>query len=271
MYIGCNWSKSLKFLLEKESVSVDYIKSGAYGTFNEQFSIMRSMRPVLLHGLGYFERAGMENIEIIDFNSANNLIKKCNSPHYAIHLAIKNSDMYPGMTDENIYERMSKQIQIFKNKLTVPLLLENIADTPKEHLITIDHYPYIMPEQISRLLTDNDVSFLLDLTHAKITAQYRGWNIHDYIRALPLNRVAEIHINGSGYDKNGFPEDTHQAMKNEDYKLLEWVLNYTNPNIVSLEYNGVESENEETVTCSLEKQLKEVQNICNSTKKEFNK
>ncbi|MBU3214597.1 DUF692 family protein [Clostridium estertheticum] len=128
-----------------------------------------------------------------------------------------------------------------------------------------------MPEQISRLLTDNDVSFLLDLTHAKITAQYRGWNIHDYIRGLPLNRVAEIHINGSGYDKNGFPEDTHQAMKNEDYKLLEWVLNYTNPNIVSLEYNGVESENEETVTCSLEKQLNKVQNICNSTKREFNK
>ena len=49
MYIGCNWSKSLKFLLENESVSVDYIKSGAYGMFNEQFSTMRSMRPVLLN------------------------------------------------------------------------------------------------------------------------------------------------------------------------------------------------------------------------------
>ncbi|MBU3134313.1 DUF692 family protein [Clostridium gasigenes] len=266
MYIGCNWSKALKYLIEKEAVSVDYIKSGAYGTFNEQFSTMRSMRPVLLHGLGYFERTGMKNIEIVDFNLANDLIKKCDSPHYGIHLSIKNSDMYPGMTDENIYEHMSKQIQIFKNNLKVPLLLENIPDSPKERVITIDHYPYIMPEQFSRLFTDNDVSFLLDITHAKITAQYHGWNIRDYIRQLPLNRVVEIHVNGSGYDKDGFPADTHQAMENEDYELLEWVLNYTNPNIVTLEYNGLDSENEETVISSLARQLNEVQRICNSTK-----
>ena len=258
MYIGCNWSKALKFLIEKDSVKIDYIKSGAYGTFNEQFSNMRSMRPILLHGLGYFERTGMKNIEIIDFNSANNLIRRCNSPHYGIHLAIKNSDMYPGMTDENIYERMSRQIQIFKNKLAVPLLLENIADTPKEHLITIDHYPYIMPEQISRLFTDKDVSFLLDLTHAKITAQYRGWNIHDYIRELPLSRVTEIHINGSGHDKTGYPMDTHQAMEEEDFKLLKWVLERTTPNIVTLEFNEIESENYDAVISSLERQLNRI-------------
>lgn len=53
-----------------------------------------------------------------------------------------------------------------------------------------------MPEQLNRLFIENDVSFLLDLTHAKITAKYRGWDIHDYIRQLSLNRVVEIHVNG---------------------------------------------------------------------------
>lgn len=98
MYIGCNWSKALKFLIEKDAIKIDYIKSGAWGEFNEQFSTMRSMRPILLHGLGYSEDTGMKNIEIIDFNLANNLIKNCNSPHYGFHLAIKNSDMYPCIT-----------------------------------------------------------------------------------------------------------------------------------------------------------------------------
>ncbi|MBU3109583.1 multinuclear nonheme iron-dependent oxidase [Clostridium gasigenes] len=107
---------------------------------------------------------------------------------------------------------------------------------------------------------------MLDITHAKITAQYHDWNIRDYIRQLPLNRVVEIHVNGSGYDKDGFPADTHQAMENEYYELLEWVLNYTNPNIVTLEYNGLDSENEETVISSLAKQLNEIQRICNPTK-----
>lgn len=265
MYIGCNWSKALKFILEKDATKLDYIKSGAYGTFNEQFSTMRSIRPILLHGLGYFEHTGMKDIEMVDFNFANSLIKKCNSPHYGLHLSIKNSDMYPGMTNENIYEHMSKQIQIFKKKLTVPLLLENTPDSPQDRVI-FDHYPYFMPKQFSRLFIDNDVSFLLDLTHAKITAQYHGWNIHDYIRELPLNRVVEIHVNGSSYDKDGFPADTHQAMENEDYKLLEWVLNYTKPHIVTLEYNGIETENDDTIIYSLQNQLMKIQSICNPTK-----
>jgi uncharacterized protein (UPF0276 family) len=262
MYIGCNWSKALKFLLEKDAVKIDYIKSGAYGTFEEEFSTMRSMSPILLHGLGYFEHTGMKNIEKIDFNLANKLIKDCNSPHYGLHLSIKNSDMYPGMTDENIYEHMSKQIQIFKKNIKVPLLLENTPDSPQDRVM-FDHYPYIMPEQFSRLFIENDVSFLLDLTHAKITAQYRGFNIQDYLRQLPLDRVVEIHVNGSGYDKDGFPADTHQAMENEDYKLLDWVLNYANPEIVTLEYNGIATETHEEVIASLEKQLNKIQNICN--------
>ncbi|MCR3760940.1 DUF692 family protein [Clostridium felsineum] len=262
MYIGCNWSNSLKFLIEKNEVKIDYIKSGVYGDFMGQFSNIRSITPILLHGLGYFECAGMKNIDIIDFHFAKNLIKKCGSPHYAIHLAIKNSDIYVGMTDEDIYKRMSKNITMFKKNISVPILLENIPDTPKEHQISIDHYPYIMPDKISRLIIDNNVSFLLDLTHAKITAQYHGFNVYDYIKELPLERVVEIHVNGSGYDENGFPKDTHEAMKNEDYILLEWVLNYTKPKIVTLEYNGIKTEQEDRVRHYLKKQINEIEKIC---------
>lgn len=262
MLIGCNWSKTLKNLIENGSIKIDYIKTGAYGMFDEEFSIMRSLCPILLHGLGYFEHAGMKNIEIVDFNLANTLLKKCGSPHYGLHLSIKKSDMSLGMTEENIYQLMSKQIQTFKNNIEVPLLLENTPDSPQDRVL-FDHYPYIMPEKLRRLLVDNDVFFLLDLTHAKITAQYRGWDIHDYIRQLPLDRVKEIHVNGSGYDKDGFPADTHQAMEDEDYKLLEWALNYTKPDIVTLEYNGIETENDSTIIYSLQKQLNEIYNICN--------
>lgn len=265
MNIGCNWSKALKVLLEKEKVKIDYIKTGAYGMFNEEFAQMRSMRPILLHGLGYFEHTGMKEMEIIDFNLANRLIKECNSPHYGIHLSIENSDMHLGMTDEDIHSHMSKQIQIFKKNIKVPLLLENTPDSPQDR-VKFDHYPYVMPEQLNRLFIENDVSFLLDLTHAKITAKYRGWDIHDYILQLPLNRVVEIHVNGSGYDKEGLPADTHQALEEEDYKLLEWVLNYANPLIVTLEYNGVEAESNDIIMHSLEEQLNKIQEICNPGK-----
>lgn len=262
MYIACNWSKALEILLEKNTIKLDYIKSGAYGNFNEDFEKMRSLRPILLHGLGYYECTGMNNIEIVDFDLANKLIKDCNSPHYGLHLTLKNSDMYEGMYEENIYERMCKNIQLFKNSISVPLLLENIPDTPEDRTIH-DHYPYVKPAQIDRLLADNDVAFLLDISHAKITAQYHGLDVYDYIGQLPLEKIVEIHVNGSGYDKNGFPADIHGSMKDEDYKLLEFVLKRANPYVVSLEYIGTTGENEQTIIDSLEKQLNKLQVICN--------
>jgi uncharacterized protein (UPF0276 family) len=265
MHIGCNWSKALEILIERDVVKIDYIKAGAYGTFNEQFAKMRSLRPILLHGLGNFECTGMNNIEIVDFDLANKLIKDCSSPHYGLHLTLKNSDMHQGMTEENIYEKMCENIQIFKNNMSVPLLLENIPDTPEDRVV-YDHYPYFKPEQIRRLLVDNNVSFLLDITHAKITAQYHRLDVYDYISQLPLDRIVEIHVNGSGFDKDGFPADTHESMKDEDYKLLEWVLNHSKPDIVSLEYIGTKAEDDETIICLLQKQLKQLQSICIQTR-----
>lgn len=261
MYIGCNWSKALKALLEREEVDVDYIKYGDYKDFNKIFTVMRSMRPVLLHGLGYFERAGMKKIEIIDFDRANDIIKKCDSPHYGVHLAIETSDINSDMTDYDIYNRMSSNIKIFKNNIKVPLLVENIPDSYEER-VKFNHYPYIMPEEINQMILENDVSLLLDLTHAKITAKYRGWDVKEYISKLPLSRVREIHVSGSGYDDEGFPKDTHQSMKDEDYELLDWILNYTNPDIVTLEYNGIQDENDDTISNSLKTQLGKIENIC---------
>ncbi|MFL0248944.1 DUF692 family multinuclear iron-containing protein [Clostridium neuense] len=261
MYIGCNWSKALKSLLENNAVKVDYVKSGAFGNFDKEFETMRSMRPVLLHGLGYFENTGMKNIEVIDFNRANKLIKKCNSPHYGVHLAIRNADMHEGMTDEEIYSLMSNHIRIFKDKLEVPLLLENSPDSPTDRTL-FDLYPYTDASKISKIYIDNDVCFLLDISHTKITAKYNEWDIRDYLKRLPLDRIKEIHVNGSGYDKNGFPKDTHQAMQDEEYELLAWVLNYSKPDIVTLEYNGVEGENEELIIRNLEEQLNKINEIC---------
>lgn len=262
MYIGCNWSKALKTLLENNTVKVDYVKSGAFGSFDKEFETMRSMRPVLLHGLGYFENAGMKNIEIIDFNRANELIKKCESPHYGVHLAIRNVDMYKGMSDTAIYERLSKNIKVFKNNLNVPLLIENTPDTTIERKEN-DFYPYFTPQRISELSINNDVYFLLDIAHAKITAKDQGLDIYNYIKKLPLDRIKEIHLVGSGYNKDGFPIDIHQAMQNEDYELLAWVLNYSKPDIVTLEYNGIKGENEELIMRNLEEQLNKINEICN--------
>ena len=62
-------------------------------------------------------------------------------------------------------------------------------------------------------------------------------------------------MNGSGRDSGGFPCDTHESMKEEDYELLNFVLSHSSPEIVTLEYMGKEWESDEVILESLEIQL----------------
>ncbi len=261
MKIACNWSESLRALLAGGQVQVDYIKMGVYGDFDRQFQSARALKPILLHGLGCFDHSGMRDIGIVDFGRANSLLAQCGSPHYGLHLAIQNAYMDAPMRDDEIHALMSRQIQIFKKNLRVPLLLENTPDSPQDRTV-FDHRPYAEAEKISRLLRENDVGLLLDLTHAKITALYREWDIYEFLRELPLDRIREIHVNGSGYDDQGFPADTHQAMDTADFDLLEWVLGLARPDVVTLEYNGVKGESAEMVSDNLRRQLADLRRIC---------
>lgn len=258
--LGCNWSSQLRKLFSDAAVKLDYIKTGVYGSFYEDFDVMLSLKPVLLHGLGNHEHTGMNNIEDIDFELANSLIEKCSSPHYGLHLSMKNANMYDGMTDDDVFTLMSEQTQIFKKKINVPLLLENIPDSEDERK-NFDHYPFSNPNLISRFVHGNDTLFLLDLAHAKVAALYTGWDVREYIKALPIDKLKEIHVNGSGYDSEGIPFDAHQAMKDEDYELLKWVLTISKPDIVTLEYIGVEGESDEAIRGNLIEQLDRLNKI----------
>lgn len=51
-------------------------------------------------------------------------------------------------------------------------------------------------------------------------------------------------------------------MEDEEYELLTWVLNYSKPDILTLEYNGIEGENEELIIKNIEEQLNKINEIC---------
>jgi uncharacterized protein len=235
MKIACNYSPELMKLMDSGDADVDFFKAKACGLMEKELVALRKIRPVLLHGLGNDERTGMPGFEAYDYTRANRLLEQCGSPHLAIHLCITNADAAPGMTDEEIYRRMVGCALSFKKNLSVPLLLENIADSPDERT---NYYfiPFVEPEKIGGIMSETGAGMLLDIAHAKVTAQYRRWDVREYIQALPLCKVREIHVSGTGIDAGGEPFDAHDAMQEEDYELLDWVLGYSEPEIVSLEF-----------------------------------
>jgi uncharacterized protein (UPF0276 family) len=99
-------------------------------------------------------------------------------------------------------------------------------------------HPYLVdPTFISHVVREADCYFLLDLAHARVTAAMLGIPVRAHIQELPLDRLVEIHVSGPRpIGEQGRWRDAHESMQEEDYALLEWILNLIRPLAVSLEY-----------------------------------
>jgi uncharacterized protein (UPF0276 family) len=110
------------------------------------------------------------------------------------------------------------------------IILENLPSLPQAK------YAYAAdPEIITQIVRETDSGFLLDISHARIAASQLGMGIHKYLAKLPLKKARQIHISGARM-KNGHLYDAHESLQDEDYAILAWVLDRTNPEVVTLEY-----------------------------------
>lgn len=131
---------------------------------------------------------------------------------------------------ETLVSRLTANISALKAALDVPLLLENLdynATGAYEHICE--------PEVIRAVLEATDTYFLLDLSHAQVSASRLGFALDEYLAQLPLERVKQLHVNGSR-PVGGTLADVHETLRPEDYTLLERVLEQTEPWAVTLEY-----------------------------------
>ncbi len=112
----------------------------------------------------------------------------------------------------------------------VPLLLENVDPLPWP-----GYAYYAKPDWIKQVLDRTGCGLLLDTGHAQVAAAQFEMDAVDYIRQLPLERIAQVHVSGPRV-QNGRLFDAHEPLQKEDYRLLEYVLGKSNPQVVTLEY-----------------------------------
>lgn len=101
----------------------------------------------------------------------------------------------------------------------------------------------VEPGFVTRLLEDAGVGLLLDTAHASLTCQETGETVGDYIRALPLGRLREWHVTGTGRDGEGKLRDS-MPMTAADWAVASEVValvregRASRPVAVALEYGG---------------------------------
>jgi len=119
---------------------------------------------------------------------------------------------------ENAKKNFSIIKKIFGNNVKIGIENNNYFDTPAYEYVTD-------PEFISRIVYDNELEFLFDIAHAKVTCHNRKLSFIDYKKKLPLDRIIQVHVCRYGIDNNGLAYDAHDLPGQEE---IEDVLNLAN-------------------------------------------
>jgi uncharacterized protein (UPF0276 family) len=125
--------------------------------------------------------------------------------------------------------------------IPVPLFLENLdynQGGAYEHVC--------QPEFVAAVVEESDVDLLLDLAHARVSASGLGLSTTDYLMWLPMERVRQIHVSGPRV-RDGVLVDAHEPLQEEDYCLLQNLLDVTTPRALTLEYDRNEDAMKEQV------------------------
>jgi uncharacterized protein (UPF0276 family) len=127
--------------------------------------------------------------------------------------------------------RVADHLRAAQDALGLPLALENPT-----------YYCHPgrreMPEAefLARTLEASGAGLLLDVNNVYVNSRNHGFDPLEFLAALPLDRVVQLHVAGHSSSKWGLLIDTHGApVLPEVEELLGWVIERTGPLPVLLE------------------------------------
>ncbi|MCP4049665.1 MAG: DUF692 family protein [bacterium] len=153
---------------------------------------------------------------------------------------IKNSVFEPGGKEfsrkellENAKQNFIKIKEIFGSYIRI--LVENNNYYPT------DAYKYITDADfISEIVYDNDINFLFDIAHAKITALNKNINYQAYLNKLPLKKTVQVHLSKHAFDEKAC--DAHDLPDADDIaEMMDFVRKYNIRYITPEYYKNIDT------------------------------
>ena len=235
MKLAVNYSNPLVQLIKSGSIETDLIKCPDWEGMLEEAA---PYGPVTIH---FSLDAGLGETLKLDFGRIDRFLELTHTPHVNTHLVTPRSCTPDDPTElTRVNDLWRKEIHGMINHFG-------------EERVVLEHFPYSPaspniapaadPVIFSNVVKDTGCQLLLDLAHARISADTMGIDVKDYIRALPVDRLSEMHVTGIQLFSGVLTD--HFKMNEEDWELLDWALNeirsgaWREPEIVAFEYGGV--------------------------------
>ncbi len=267
MKFAVNYSLATADLVHKKKIAFDLLKCPAWRATIEQ---ARKIQPVYAHlplrvGLGIADAYDQETKQTADWIKLETLLKDTATPFVNVHLAAFTRD-YPDIPintndpahAEFLAAQMIRDIRAIVARCGAErVIVENGNDTAGRMI-----RPALFPDLIRRVVEETGAGFLFDLSHARLAADYLGIDTREYIAALPMHRVREMHVTGLQRIEGHWlttleREDAafaklyagrlmdHLPMTEADWDWFAWTMQqiragaWARPEIIAFEYGGI--------------------------------
>jgi uncharacterized protein len=242
MHLAINYSSQAAKLVQSGRINIDYFKTPDWVWMVTE---ALQFRPVVVH---FTLEAGNEGLEHVNWGVVEHIAQITATPFLNLHLDSKR-EHFPSIpvyttspSDVNrVFEALQSDVMsVVKRFGPNRVIVEN---SPFRGEIGNTLQPCIEPDLITRIVQETGCGFLLDISHAFITAHYLGIDPIKYFSNLPVHRIKEMHFSGI-HHLDGQLMD-HLSILDEDWQRLDWVLEciktgeWSQPWMIAFEYGGV--------------------------------
>lgn len=246
MQFALNYSPQAFELIRDNAIDIDLFKCSS--DFPELIPKAMTLRPVCVHfslRTGRLEDSNFQPKEI------EKLLQKTGTQFVNIHLGTLNED-FPDIPVNS--EKETDRQRVVNSMINI---INEITDCFGKENVMLENYPYhsnvrsesdilratVDRRTINTVIEETECGFLLDIDHALVAAHSLGQDAKEYIEALPVKRIKELHMTGTRL-KDGWLQ-SHLEMQKEDWEMFDWALEniatgkWSHPLIMAFEYGGV--------------------------------
>lgn len=203
----------------------------AFRSYTERFDFM-------CHGLS-LSIGSPDPLDIEFVKQVRDFMKEHGIKAYSEHLSYCSSgghmyDLMPIPFTEDAIAHVSERIRVVQDIIEQPLIIENVSAyaQPGKQMEEIDFLNAVMDSSGCRLLLDVNNVFVNSINH--------GFDAKEYLRHIPTDKIAYMHIAGHYQEAEDLLVDTHGApVKQDVWDLLAYAyqLHGAAPTLLERDFN----------------------------------
>ncbi|CAM3279428.1 HvfB family MNIO-type RiPP peptide maturase [Shewanella violacea] len=208
------------------------------GKYGRQFRQLTESKPFFCHGLS-LSIGGPAPLDIDLVKNVKAFMDEHNIEVYSEHLSYCSGsghmyDLMPIPFTQEAVKHVVKRVKQVEDILERPLILENVSfyTAPGAEMSEL--------EFVTAVLSEADCKMLLDVNNIYVNSINHQYDADDFLKAMPTERVAYIHIAGHFEEAKDIIVDTHGAdIVSSVWQLLQtcYQIHGVHPTLLERDFN----------------------------------